>query len=257
MVNRRASSGPVASDEAKPTDFAPLGGSNTSGRDHEHSVQPASVQAQSLFEEAEAASSQGQQEAAVEKYLACAATAEAAHEWFLAAQSCERVGDFLLEPRPPSDLGRALRMYRRAAMAYENCGLFAEARELFYRESLLRLRHAAELRVSLWHRVEMLAYWLSAGFGFRPVRVICTSVLVVFLFGLIFWSIDGAVIASTGQTATLAESVYLSGTTFATVGYGDLVPAPHARWLAMTEGFLGAFLMGFFVVVLARRLARS
>ena len=42
-----------------------------------------------------------------------------------------------------------------------------------------------------------------------------------------------------------------------TVGYGDLIPAAQARLIALTEGFLGAFLMGFFVVVLAQRLSRS
>jgi hypothetical protein len=47
------------------------------------------------------------------------------------------------------------------------------------------------------------------------------------------------------------------GITFATVGYGDIVPAPHARVLALTEGFLGVFLMGFFVVVLSHRLTKS
>jgi hypothetical protein len=38
--------------------------------------------------------------------------------------------------------------------------------------------------------------------------------------------------------------------------YGDFMPAPHARLVALTEGFLGAFLIGFFVVVLAHGLAR-
>jgi Ion channel len=39
------------------------------------------------------------------------------------------------------------------------------------------------------------------------------------------------------------------------VGYGDFLPAtPHARLLALTEGAVGAFAMGFFVVVLANRL---
>ena len=48
--------------------------------------------------------------------------------------------------------------------------------------------------------------------------------------------------------------MYFSGIPFATVGYGDFLPAPHARLLALTEGAVGAFTMGFFVVVLANRL---
>jgi ion channel len=48
--------------------------------------------------------------------------------------------------------------------------------------------------------------------------------------------------------------MYFRGITFATVGCGDFLPAPHARLLALTEGAVGAFAMGFFVVVLANRL---
>ena len=42
--------------------------------------------------------------------------------------------------------------------------------------------------------------------------------------------------------------------TFTTVGYGDLLPTPHARLLALSESAVGAFLTGFFVVVLMNRL---
>ena len=48
--------------------------------------------------------------------------------------------------------------------------------------------------------------------------------------------------------------MYFRGLPFTTVGYGDFLPAPHARLLALTEGAVGAFTMGFFVVVLANRL---
>jgi hypothetical protein len=50
--------------------------------------------------------------------------------------------------------------------------------------------------------------------------------------------------------------MYFSGIPFATEGYGDFLPAPHARLLALTEGAVGAFPLGFFVVVLANRLSR-
>jgi hypothetical protein len=48
--------------------------------------------------------------------------------------------------------------------------------------------------------------------------------------------------------------MYFRGIPFAPVGCGDFLPAPHARLLALTEGAVGAFAMGFFVVVLANRL---
>ena len=252
--------------EQAPTDFAPLNGAQTeqsgAGPIQEPprpggEVQSASILATKLFEEAETAAASGNQDLAVERYLACAATAEMAREWYLAAQACERVGDFLLEPRPPTDLNRALRTYRRAAMAYENCGMFAESRELFYRVSLLRLRRGAELELPPLHRAELFLYWASAGFGYRPLRVIATAMVVIVVYGFIYWLIDGASLGGSGTAVTLIDALYFSGTTFATVGYGDFIPAPHARLLAMTEGFVGAFLIGFFVVVLAHRLARS
>ena len=56
------------------------------------------------------------------------------------------------------------------------------------------------------------------------------------------------------RPATFWECIYFSGITFATVGYGDFIPAPPMRLLALTEGALGVFTMGFFVVVLANRL---
>ena len=66
----------------------------------------------------------------------------------------------------------------------------------------------------------------------------------------------GVVAVHTAEPLTLWHAIYFSGITFATVGYGDFLPAPHARLLALTEGVVGVFTMGFFVVVLANRLRR-
>jgi hypothetical protein len=106
-------------------------------------------------------------------------------------------------------------------------------------------------------RAELFAYWLTAGFGLRPFRVVATSLAIILIYGITYWVNNGAVDLQSGKAANLLDSIYFSGITFVTVGYGDLIPAPHARLVALTEGFLGAFLMGFFVVVLAQRLSRS
>jgi hypothetical protein len=193
----------------------------------------------------------------VHEYLRAAKIAEVAHEWYLSAVACQRVGDFLLDPKPPQDVERALRMYRRAVAAYEQCGLFSEARRLAYRQMCLRLRRARELKLPLLHRVELALFWAVAGFGYRPVRVIGTAIFTVLFYGFLYWMTDGVMRSGASQRIDIWHAIYFSETTFSTVGYGDFIPAAHARLIAMTEGIVGPFLVGLFVAVLANRLSRT
>jgi hypothetical protein len=86
--------------------------------------------------------------------------------------------------------------------------------------------------------------------------VVGLAAVIVVLFGLLYWAVGGVVAAGSKEPAGLWESIYFSGVTFATVGYGDFLPAPGMRAVAMVEGFVGALTMGFFVAVLANRLRR-
>ena len=237
-------------------DFAPLnevGVADVADKSGPHYDE--SLRAQEAFELATQAGAAGDEEKAVHQYLKASNLAEAAREWYLAAVSCQRVGDFLQNPKPPEDLERAFRMYRRAVAAYEQCGLFDEARRLSYYLMSLKMRRARELRLSLLVRVELVAYWATAGFGFRPLRIIGSAVALVAAYGFLYWATSGVVTAGPSpRPATFWECIYFSGITFATVGYGDFIPAPPMRLLALTEGALGVFTMGFFVVVLANRL---
>ena len=104
-------------------------------------------------------------------------------------------------------------------------------------------------------RIELVLYWALAGFGYRPLRVIGTVVAVVMAYGVLYWATKGVVTAGgSSQHAGFWECIYFSGITFATVGYGDFIPAPHMRLAALTEGALGVFAIGFFVVILANKL---
>lgn len=213
-----------------------------------------SLHAEEAYARAVEASTRGDHEQAVQEYLLAAKIAETAHEWYVAAVALERVGAFLQDPKPPLDLSRAFRTYHRAVAAYEQCGLYDEARRLMYKIQYLKLSRARELHLSIGRRTEMMLFWLIAGFGYRPLRLLGSAALIVISYGLLYWLTSGAVVASTRQPASLWECIYLSGTTFTTIGYGDFVPAPHARLLALSEGAVGALSMGFFVVILANRL---
>jgi hypothetical protein len=148
-------------------------------------------------------------------------------------------------------------MYQRAIAAYEQCGLFADASRLAYRLSCIRMRRAKDLRIPPVQRIEMCLYWAVAGFGHRPLRVIGSAITIILLYGMLYWAVDGVRRVGYEGAVTLAKAIYFSGVTFATVGYGDFIPAEHTRFMALTEGLLGGFTMGLFVAVLANRLLRS
>ena len=209
--------------------------------------------AQAAFDAAAAKSESGDAEAAVGEFLRASKLAENAREWYLAAVACRRVGDLFHAPDPPHDLERAFRMYRRAVYAFEQCGHFGDARQLSYRLMAMKLRDARELELGWGTRIELRLYWAVAGFGYRPRRVVGSAAAVVLGFALLYLALDG-VRGPDGEAVGFWQAVYFSGITFATIGYGDFVPAPHMRLVAFTEGALGAFAMSFFVVVLANRL---
>jgi hypothetical protein len=215
-----------------------------------------SLQAQKAFDTAVEAANANEEDEAVRRFLTAAKLAETAREWYLAALAFRRVGDFLINPKPPCDLERAFRMYRRAVDAYHRCGLVDEARELSYYLLRLQLVRGREMNLAWRRRAELWLYWAVAGFGHRPFRVVGMAAVMVLLFGLAFWSVGGVVASGSREPAGLADCVYFSGVTFATIGYGDFVPSPAVRPIALVEGFVGALTMGFFVAVLANRLRR-
>jgi hypothetical protein len=214
-----------------------------------------SLRVREAYEAAERAADAGDSSEAARHYLKASNLAEQAREWYFAAVSCQRVGDILQSGSRSTDLEQAVRMHRRAVAAYVQCGLYDEARRLSYRLLVLKMRRAPELNVPWTTRVELTIYWATAGFGFRPLRVIAWAVSTVVAFGVLYWAPGGAVISGGDhRPATFGECVYFSGITYATVGYGDIVPAPHMRMCALVEGAVGIFTMSFLVVVLANRL---
>jgi hypothetical protein len=81
--------------------------------------------------------------------------------------------------------------------------------------------------------------------------------IIVLAYGLLYWASNGVIVSHTPFHIDLWHAIYFSGITFATVGYGDLVPARHMQFFALSESFLGVFTLGLFVAVLANRLNRA
>jgi tetratricopeptide (TPR) repeat protein len=215
-----------------------------------------SSKAEEYYNAAVEVSEKGDERQTLARLLRAARQAEKAQEWHLAALSLNAMAEIFSKRGPERNLESATRFYRRAIAAYEKCGHFDEATRLEYAVSSLRLWNASELGLSLRVQLEMFLYWATAGFGYRPLRVIGSSVVMILVFGLIYWQADGLTDDSEEPKPIrdFNSAAYFSGSTFLTLNYGDILPAEHVRWLTIVEGLCGLTMSSFFVVVLVNRL---
>lgn len=171
----------------------------------------------------------------------------------------------LLVPFPFREREQGAAMYRTAKQCAQDSGDYRSAGDYHYYEQCA-VEHGQRKRTEYrpWRRAfwfepnNPLHCWLEFifarclfGYGEKPIRVLATGILVIFLCTAVYWASGG--IAGTWR---FTDCLYFSAVTFTTLGYGDFEPAAHMRWLAGLEAFSGAVLMALFVVALAKKYAR-
>jgi hypothetical protein len=116
---------------------------------------------------------------------------------------------------------------------------------VFYRFTWRVWSTAASLVPAGWRRESVLS-------AFGPLSLL--SLFATWMIGLVLgfamlhWSL-GTPVNGSGQPADFVTYVYLSGTTYFTLGYGDVTPGSTAgRLLAVAESGLG---LGFLAVVIS------
>ncbi|HPR41503.1 MAG TPA: pentapeptide repeat-containing protein [Candidatus Methanofastidiosa archaeon] len=96
----------------------------------------------------------------------------------------------------------------------------------------------------------------TSRYGESPTRVLGTSLALILLYAFVYWYVGGISMGDASFIPSFKESLYFSAVTFTTLGYGDYQPKPDFQLLAISEAFLGAFVLAFFVVVVSRKLIR-
>ena len=72
-------------------------------------------------------------------------------------------------------------------------------------------------------------------------------------FAMLYWLLPNASVVQSGTTMNSGQdALYFSFVTQLTIGYGDFTPKGDARWIAVTQGFLGTL---YLTVVIARFIA--
>ena len=103
---------------------------------------------------------------------------------------------------------------------------------------------------------------LGFGYGTRPANIGGVALAIVVLFSAFYFlAPTGGIVDSAGNPAAISypQAVYLSLIAFASMDYGDCVPA-FGHWLKYVlalEGALGIFLITMFVATISRKIIRT
>lgn len=105
--------------------------------------------------------------------------------------------------------------------------------------------------------LEYICLDVFGGYGTRPLRTMCGIIAAILIFSFIYSLPAFAFIYMSASELNLADYLYISGTAFFTIGFGDIIPAnTTTKLLTIAEGFTGVFLMSYFTVSFARRTLR-
>lgn len=95
----------------------------------------------------------------------------------------------------------------------------------------------------------------ALGCFIKPIRVILLG-LCVYLLSTILYTLPCMPFVKDGKVVSglnFADSLYFSGITFTTIGYGNFAPIGLTRIFVVVEGFLGVLFISAFLVSLVRR----
>ncbi len=166
--------------------------------------------------------------------------------------SVERVG--LATPydrdQPASDSAKAQYVFRHFKELYKGAGDNEPAGRFYEREMDTKRVHGPMGERAWWWLL-----WATCGYGERPMRSAMMFFIIILGFALAFLQCE--VQTPSGPLNDIWTAVYFSTVTFATVGYGEILPiSGPARLLVMVEALLGVFNISLFVFVFCRRLER-
>ena len=184
------------------------------------------------------------------------------------------IHEYAYEPEQPRSVEGLEQTYLEAKQGAADVGDSETGSMFFVRElRYRRRRYAAHTRTATHttpHRIDAALRWVTngfldliAGYGERPQRTAFLALAVILGCAAAFPATQGLVAGdevvtySSHGLVAIVDSLYFSIVTFATLGLGDVHPVGTlGRFIAASEGLVGAFLTAVFVFSLGRRVTR-
>ncbi len=145
-------------------------------------------------------------------------------------------------------------VYRNLKRYFINEGRYDDASWASFKEKTMekiRLKKSKDLSF-----IPVVLMGLLCGYGEKPQRIIFSSFFIILIYAILFYLLKSIIpTASNTSILNFGDYIYYSIVTFTTLGYGEIIPKASTsyRLLAVSEAFLGAFMMGLFIFTLARK----
>ena len=151
-----------------------------------------------------------------------------------------------------SDLKSAIESYQALMLGFRNMGHYEVAGELFYRKMICR-KNILTLREDLFEWIWMRLFYLSCGFGERPINVIYGSILTILLFMDFYLPF----VKPYGGWNEWFTAFLLSIDAFTPGKFLDIQFKSIGDLLVQVETILGWFMLSLFLLVFTRKMIRS
>lgn len=144
-----------------------------------------------------------------------------------------------------------IRFLREASVCFQLGGEGQMASDCYVESMKLSMKRSRRLESA-----KMMLGWIVWGWGEKPLHVILSAIFVILLYAILY-SQFGIEPRSCLMWKRAIDSIYFSTITFSTVGYGDIHPAsPFCKLLSASEGLMGIFFTGMFLVAFVKRYSR-
>lgn len=135
-------------------------------------------------------------------------------------------------------------IYKSLKKIYSDQGEDKESVNYFLKEKEIERRFS-----KFWKKLPLLINFLYWGYGRKPGKVICFSIITVFIFSIIYFLLPLELIRyqSNGQFLSYWDCLYTSFVSFTTLGFSNIEIFGLSKILVGIESFLGGISIGFIV----------